>query len=146
MNNRYMKIFAFGLAAALLMAGLKLCEYYFFSYTLHIEAYLAIIALIFLAIGVGTGYTLMKYTAATGKGINNNNAISREPSKQDLLTGRESEVLHLIALGCSNQQIADHLFVSMNTVKTHVKNIYSKLGVRRRTQAVAEAKRLQILD
>lgn len=58
-----------------------------------------------------------------------------------LLSGRELEVLSLIAQGSSNQQIAEQLFISLHTVKTHARRIYSKLGVERRTQAVALAKR-----
>jgi len=55
------------------------------------------------------------------------------------------EVLHLIAAGLSNRQIADKLFISLNTVKTHTKNINSKLDVRSRTKAVAQAKKLGLL-
>jgi LuxR family maltose regulon positive regulatory protein len=58
-----------------------------------------------------------------------------------LLSGRELEVLSLIAQGNSNQQIAEQLFISLHTVKTHARRIYSKLGVERRTQAVALAKK-----
>ncbi|WP_445179730.1 LuxR C-terminal-related transcriptional regulator [Pseudomonas sp. McL0111] len=58
------------------------------------------------------------------------------------LSQRERQVLELIALGHSNQQIADALFISLHTVKTHARRIHGKLGVERRTQAVAKAKRL----
>jgi LuxR family maltose regulon positive regulatory protein len=58
------------------------------------------------------------------------------------LSGRELEVLGLIAQGNSNQQIAEQLFISLHTVKTHARRIHSKLGVERRTQAVATAKKL----
>ncbi|VVM79867.1 HTH-type transcriptional regulator MalT [Pseudomonas fluorescens] len=57
-----------------------------------------------------------------------------------VLSARELEVLSLIALGNSNQQIAEQLYISLHTVKTHVRRIYSKLGVQRRTQAVARLK------
>ncbi|UVM28375.1 LuxR C-terminal-related transcriptional regulator [Pseudomonas sp. B21-021] len=57
-----------------------------------------------------------------------------------LLSQRELEVLRLIAKGYSNQQIADQLFISLHTVKTHARRIHGKLGVERRTQAVASAK------
>ncbi len=59
-----------------------------------------------------------------------------------LLSRRELDVLKLIAQGCSNQQIAESLFISLHTVKTHAQNINFKLGVARRTQAVARAKEL----
>ncbi|MHA7115682.1 LuxR C-terminal-related transcriptional regulator [Pseudomonas promysalinigenes] len=61
------------------------------------------------------------------------------------LSGRELAVLELIAQGCSNQQISERLFISLHTVKTHASHINSKLGVERRTQAVARAKALGLL-
>ncbi|MBZ9783103.1 LuxR C-terminal-related transcriptional regulator [Pseudomonas sp. REP124] len=61
------------------------------------------------------------------------------------LSGRELEVLSLIAQGNSNQQIAEQLFISLHTVKTHARRIHSKLGVERRTQAVATAKKLGLI-
>ncbi|MBS7661758.1 helix-turn-helix transcriptional regulator [Pseudomonas lalucatii] len=62
------------------------------------------------------------------------------------LSSRELAVLHLIAQGCSNQQISERLFISLHTVKTHARHINSKLGVERRTQAVARAKSLGLLS
>jgi LuxR family maltose regulon positive regulatory protein len=62
------------------------------------------------------------------------------PALIEPLTGREREVLQLICQGCSNRQIAERLIVTMNTVKKHTSNIYGKLGVRSRTQAVARAR------
>ncbi|QAT43240.1 LuxR C-terminal-related transcriptional regulator [Aminipila luticellarii] len=62
------------------------------------------------------------------------------PSKQDRLSASETEVLNLIAQGKANPEIADYLSISLNTVKFHVKNIYSKLGVNNRFQAVHTAK------
>ena len=63
----------------------------------------------------------------------------------DALSSRELAVLQLIAQGCSNQEISDSLFISLHTVKTHARHINSKLGVERRTQAVARAKSLGLL-
>lgn len=63
----------------------------------------------------------------------------------EALSGRELAVLELIAQGCSNQQISERLFISLHTVKTHASHINSKLGVERRTQAVAKAKSLGLL-
>ncbi|MDO9328939.1 MAG: LuxR C-terminal-related transcriptional regulator [Pseudomonas mandelii] len=62
------------------------------------------------------------------------------------LSARELAVLRLIAQGCSNQEISDQLFISLHTVKTHASHINSKLGVERRTQAVARAKELRVLE
>lgn len=73
-----------------------------------------------------------------------------EPSttgaEDTLLSHRELEVLQLIAQGHSNQQIAEQLFISLHTVKTHARRIHSKLGVQRRTQAVAKAKVMGVMD
>ncbi|MES2820403.1 MAG: LuxR C-terminal-related transcriptional regulator [Pseudomonadota bacterium] len=63
----------------------------------------------------------------------------------ETLSTRELAVLKLIAQGCSNQEISERLFISLHTVKTHARHINSKLGVERRTQAVARAKGLGLL-
>jgi LuxR family maltose regulon positive regulatory protein len=63
----------------------------------------------------------------------------------DPLSERELEVLHLIAAGLSNREIADKLFISLNTVKTHTKNINSKLNVNSRIKAAARAKEMGLL-
>ncbi|WP_095149126.1 LuxR C-terminal-related transcriptional regulator [Pseudomonas sp. Irchel s3a18] len=71
---------------------------------------------------------------------------SAEPQHgAETLSVREHAVLQLIARGCSNQEISDQLFISLHTVKTHASHINSKLGVERRTQAVARAKELGLL-
>jgi LuxR family maltose regulon positive regulatory protein len=62
------------------------------------------------------------------------------------LSGRELEVLQLIAEGLSRQEIASQLVLSLNTVKTHARNIYSKLGVNNQMQAVGKARGLGLLD
>lgn len=61
------------------------------------------------------------------------------------LTGRETEVLNFLAQGCSNKEIAERLFVSENTVKTHVSNLLSKLNAKRRTQAITVAKAYDLI-
>jgi LuxR family maltose regulon positive regulatory protein len=61
------------------------------------------------------------------------------------LSERELEVLQLNAGGLTNREIASRLFLSLNTVKAHTRNIYGKLGVHSRTQAVAKAQALGVL-
>ena len=73
-------------------------------------------------------------------------AIQQPAANDNPLSQRELEVLQLIALGSSNQQIAEQLFISLHTVKTHARRIHSKLGVERRTQAVAKAKALGLMS
>jgi LuxR family transcriptional regulator, maltose regulon positive regulatory protein len=68
-----------------------------------------------------------------------------EQNSTEQLSARERSVLQLIAQGCSNQEISDQLFISLHTVKTHASHINSKLGVERRTQAVARAQELGLL-
>lgn len=71
---------------------------------------------------------------------------SPEPAApSECLSSRELSVLQLIARGCSNQEISERLFISLHTVKTHASHINSKLGVERRTQAVARAQELGLL-
>lgn len=73
--------------------------------------------------------------------------IVRDQDKQDVgLTGRELEVLRYIASGTSNKGISSELFISVETVKSHVKNIYKKLDVRNRVEAVRLAAKRNILD
>ncbi|OXM82662.1 AAA family ATPase [Paenibacillus rigui] len=65
---------------------------------------------------------------------------------EEPLTDRELEVLALLAAGLSNKEIADHLVIAVSTVKVHVKNIFAKLKVNRRTKAIAQAKELRLLE
>jgi LuxR family maltose regulon positive regulatory protein len=62
------------------------------------------------------------------------------------LSERELEVLRLMAVGFANTEIANKLFISINTVKTHISHIFGKLEVTSRTQAVAKARRLRLVD
>jgi len=118
-----------------------------------VELYASIIAVAFLAVGVYVG---IKQKAVKKYFSNMKRAVTRmrkrpvepgaTPAYVEPLSKREKEVLQLIAQGLSNEQIADRLFVSVSTIKTHLINIYSKLGVERRTQAVARAQELKLLD
>lgn len=62
------------------------------------------------------------------------------------LSQREMEVLELMSQGFTNQQIADKLFLSIHTIKTHGSNLFVKLDVKNRTQALIKAKELEILE
>jgi len=113
-----------------------------------------VIAAIFLVLGVWAGGRLTRRgtaVAVPGPEAAPGPALSEAaPSDDDLLkqTGisrREYEVLELMARGLSNQEIADSLFVSLNTVKTHSSNLFIKLNVKRRTQAVQQARAIGVL-
>jgi len=73
-------------------------------------------------------------------------SVLRPPALVEPLSERECQVLHLIAEGLSNREIANKLFLSLSTVKVHTFNIYSKLGVHRRTHAVAQGRALGVLS
>lgn len=73
-------------------------------------------------------------------------ALLRPFQDTSALSERERELLHLLAQGLSNQELADHLVVSLNTVKTHLKNLFRKLAVKSRTQAVNKALQCGLLS
>jgi LuxR family transcriptional regulator, maltose regulon positive regulatory protein len=73
-------------------------------------------------------------------------AVSEAPALPEPLTAREEEVLELLAAGLSNREIGEELVISPETVKKHTSNIYGKLGVRSRTEAVARAREVDLLD
>ncbi|MFK8039331.1 MAG: response regulator transcription factor, partial [Crocinitomicaceae bacterium] len=64
----------------------------------------------------------------------------------DKLSSREQEILDLLALGLSNKEIGEQLFVSVNTVKTHILSLYNKLDVKNRTQAAIKGNLLKIQE
>jgi len=100
-----------------------------------LEGYITGLGLVFLAIGLGVGYWVKKRPQVIGVP-----APVRVPPPESPLTPRERELLQLLAKGMSNQEMAEQLFVSQNTIKKHLSNIYTKLEVTRRTQAVARAR------
>ncbi len=71
---------------------------------------------------------------------------SQHPDLRDPLTGRERDILRLIVAGQSNREIAEILVMSVSTVKWYTSQIYSKLAVRNRTQAVLRVQELHLLD
>lgn len=70
---------------------------------------------------------------------------SKSASDQETLTHREQEILSLVAQGLSNREIAEQIYVSRYTVESHIKHIYRKLSVSKRTKAVSTARHLGIL-
>ena len=134
-------ILLYGIALAALTLILKFIEYRFFVSDLSLEAYLGIVAVLFTGLGVWAGLRLTRRKAITATEF-----TPSEPERQRLgISKREYEVLSLIALGLSNQEIAEKLFVSLNTVKTHSSHLFMKLDARRRTEAIRRAKELRLL-
>jgi ATP/maltotriose-dependent transcriptional regulator MalT len=103
---------------------------------------LALVALIFATLGAWVGHRLIRQKPPV---VAAEFSVDQKSLKLTGLSKREHEVLLLMSKGDSNQQIAEKLFLSLNTVKTHSSNLFVKLGARRRTQAVQRAKELRLI-
>ncbi len=143
----------FGLFIAGLLVLLRALEGLWVARVLSVPGYTLGLGVLFLIAGLWVGSRLWggrtKPIADAGvgsTGVNPLHARTQAPGMVEALTAREAEVLALLAEGLSNQQIADRLSVSLSTVKTHVSNLYSKLGAERRTQALAHARSLGLLQ
>lgn len=141
-------IWIYGLALALLTVLLKTIEYRYHLRDLSVEFYVALVALLFTGLGIWVGLKLTHRrptpTPPTGQ-EDLPKQLSMDVLEELGISPREYEVLQLIAEGHTNQEIADQLFISLNTVKTHSSKLFAKLEVKRRTQAVQRAKELDIL-
>lgn len=135
--KRPILIYSVAIAAAALL--LQWLEYQYTVRRFSTEIYIGLIALFFTGLGVWVGSRLVPSRGAP-EFERNLQALSSLG-----ISERELEVLELLAEGCSNQEIADRLFVSLNTVKTHLSHLYDKLDVRRRTQAVQAARALELI-
>jgi two-component system, NarL family, response regulator LiaR len=138
----------YGVFGGVLIAGLKLVEYRFLVVEHSLEIYGGVIALVFALVGIRLGLSLSKTTeVVVVREVPVPAAFARDAAKvAELgLTSREMEILEQIAAGLSTRQIAEALFVSENTVKTHAGRVYEKLGVNRRTQAVHVARSLGLI-
>ena len=135
-------ILLYGLALAALVFLLKYLEYQLIVRDLSIEFYVGIVALFFTAIGIWAGLKLtQKRVVLVGPEF----ILNQTELQRIGISKREHEVLELMAKGFSNQEIADKLFVSLNTIKTHSSNLFLKLEVSRRTQAIKKAKELGLI-
>lgn len=129
-----------GLMMALLVLLLKWIDYRLFLREISMEIYVGIIALICTALGIWTGLRLTRPKVIIQKELVDSFTLDPSKLKSSGISDREYEVLQLMAQGLSNQEIADQLFISLNTVKTHASKLFSKLDVKRRTQAIQKAK------
>jgi|SRR4030095_8058083 DNA-binding NarL/FixJ family response regulator len=140
-------IVGFGLLILCLLILFQIGEVTFIKGNVKLEVIVAIVAFIFFFVGLYFNYQAQKKPAVekiTSSPISEQK-IDYEQLKKTGLTQREHEVLVKMAEGLSNQEIAGALFLSENTIKTHVSNILFKLDARRRTQAVQIAKQLKIV-
>ena len=133
-------IIFYGLVLAILVFLLEYFEYRYLVRELSVEVLLLIFALHSTGIGLWAGKKLTSPKTPTVQFQKNEKAIAYLH-----LSERELEVLELVTEGLSNKEIAGKLFVSINTVKTHLQKVYEKLEVNRRTQAVEKAKSLNLI-
>jgi two-component system, NarL family, response regulator LiaR len=143
-------ILIYGICGGLLILLLRLFEYRFLVLEHSLEIYGGLIALVFAAVGIWLGLKLTrKEQVVIVKEVSVPSAqtfVLNEAKVADLgITPRELEILQLISSGLSNREIADKLFVSENTVKTHSSRVFDKLNAKRRTQAVQIGKELGLI-
>ena len=134
------RILLYGAAFAVLLIILKTIEYRFLVKSFTIDIYMGAIALVFTVLGI---WLSKKISPENTSSLQISNRVEGDAS--GILSERELEVLKHIADGKSNQEIAASLYISIHTVKTHTTNIFEKLQVRRRTQAVLRARELGLI-
>jgi DNA-binding CsgD family transcriptional regulator len=147
-------VIAYGVLGGVLIAVLKIVEYRFLILEHSLEIYGGIIALLFSALGIWLGLKLTRtreivreVTVPVEVPVPGTGPFVRNEVRLEQLgiTPRELEILEAMAAGFSNREIAEQLFLSPNTVKTHAARLFDKLSARRRTQAVQRAKEAGIL-
>jgi len=143
-------ILIYGLVGGLLIILLKVLEYRFLVIEHSIEIYGALIAALFAGVGVWLGLRLTRnkekvVIKEVPIAVPERFTLNQSRLQELGITPRELEILELIARGLSNREIAEQLFVSENTVKTHSGRLFDKLSARRRTQAVQLGKEFGLI-
>ena len=133
-------VFAFSTLIVSLLILFQLSKYSYATGDASIETIIAVVALVFLCIGLYINKSSSKKNTPT------NDVINQQKLEHLGISKREYEVLIEISKGFSNKEIAEKLFVTESTIKTHVSNIFMKLNAKRRTQAIKKAKELQIIS
>ena len=138
-------VLLYGLIGGVLVAVLKLIEFRYLVVEHSVEIYGGLIAAVFAAVGIWLGLRLTRARTTVVETIVVREVpvplrtpfVRNETAVEALgITPRELEILELIAAGLSTREIAERIFVSENTVKTHSSRVFDKLGAKRRTQAV----------
>ena len=142
----------YGFLMAILVFALKWLQWKFLIIDNSIEIYVGIIAVLFMLLGIWVANQLSKPQVQT---VFIEKEVLLEPLSAPIvnenelqklnLSTREYEVLQLLAQGYSNAEIAERLFLSLSTIKTHVSNLFVKMDVKSRTQAIEKAQRLNII-
>ena len=137
-------IFLYALSMAALLVLLKTVEYRYLVYDLGTEYLVGFIALVFTLLGLWIGW---KLTSKSSAQVEPSGARGPLVSPSELgISPREEQVLKLIAAGHSNQEIADALFLSLNTIKKHTSTLFRKLDASRRTQAIEKARKMGLIQ
>ncbi|WP_108867484.1 response regulator transcription factor [Aquimarina aquimarini] len=132
-------IFIFTSLIIALLALFQISKYHLISQDVSIQFVIATIAVVFFIIGsVINKKTSHSITVSSQE-------INQAKINELGISNREHEVLCKVAEGLSNKEIAHQLYVSENTIKTHVSNLLAKLNAKRRTQAIQIAKKLKII-
>ena len=133
-------VLLYGLVGGVLVAVLKLIEFRYLVIEHSVEIYGGLTAALFAALGIWLGLRLTRArtTVVETVIVRDRTPFVRNAAAVEALgiTPRELEILELIAAGLSTREIAERIFVSENTVKTHSSRLFDKLGAKRRTQAV----------
>jgi DNA-binding CsgD family transcriptional regulator len=143
-------ILIYGLLGGVLITLLKVIEYRYLVIEHSIEIYGGLVAAVFAALGIWLGLKLTRPTetiVVREVEVPAPSTFVRNDARLEALgiTPRELEILGLIAAGLSNREIAERIFVSENTVKTHANRLFDKLNAKRRTQAVQVGKELGLI-
>ena len=150
--QRHKSTLVYGISLALLLFLLRWLELRFLMFAYSFEIYIGFIAVVFTALGIWLALKLSKPKVETlvvekeiyitrSEDFNLNTPLISQLE----LSKRELEILNLMAQGHSNEEIGEKIFVSLSTVKTHNQNLFSKLDVKRRTQAIEKARRLCLI-
>lgn len=132
-------VFVFSSLIVALLALFKFSKYSYVSGDVSLEIVIAVIAIVFFIIGIYINKRTLRKEKLSSI------SIDYKKIEQLGISKREYEVLVQISDGLSNKEIADKLFVSESTIKTHVSSLLAKLDAKRRTQAIQKAKALQII-
>jgi len=143
-------ILLYGLIGGALIVLLRVIEYRYLVVERSLEIYGGIVAALFAVIGIWLGRKLVrprteiivKEVSVPARSVF---VLNEHKLDQLGITRRELEMLELLAAGLSNREIAEKVFLSENTVKTHLSRVFDKLGARRRTQAVQLGKQHGLL-
>ena len=143
-------VLIYGLLGGALIFLLKVIEYRYLVIEHSIEIYGGLVAAVFAGLGIWLGLKLTRHTetiVVREVEVPARSTFVRNEQKLDALgiTPRELEILSLIAAGLSNREIAERIFVSENTVKTHANRLFDKLNAKRRTQAVQVGKEFGLI-